>query len=152
MSCHFVVLLISHFRDTYPHLPVPLHLTGSDSCEIFFSKIGRMVGLERTYDFHELVALAHTLNHLAEIEFGHANGLQFRWAHNKMENVWARLHLLKDHEAPCDLEDYIEMGSKDDIVAALKEGLREAQKMLSLKYGSFHSGLPEAMVYVTVGG
>jgi hypothetical protein len=40
ISYHFVVLLIAHFRDRYPHLPVPLHLTGSDSCEIFFQSRG----------------------------------------------------------------------------------------------------------------
>jgi hypothetical protein len=38
LSCHFVVLLICHFRDCYPHLTVPLHLTGSDSCEVFFPR------------------------------------------------------------------------------------------------------------------
>jgi hypothetical protein len=42
MSCHFVVLLISLFRKKYPTLPIPLHLIGSDSYEIFFSKIGGM--------------------------------------------------------------------------------------------------------------
>jgi hypothetical protein len=40
--CHFVVVLIAHFRDKYPHLPVPLYLTGGDSCEILFSKVGGM--------------------------------------------------------------------------------------------------------------
>jgi hypothetical protein len=39
ISCHFVVLLIAHFRDRYLHLPVLLYLTGSDSYEIFFSKV-----------------------------------------------------------------------------------------------------------------
>jgi hypothetical protein len=39
MSYHFVVLLVSIFRDRYPNLQVPLHLTGSDSCEIFFPKL-----------------------------------------------------------------------------------------------------------------
>jgi hypothetical protein len=34
-------------------LAIPLHLIGSDACEIVFSKIGGMVGLERAYDFHE---------------------------------------------------------------------------------------------------
>jgi hypothetical protein len=42
MSCHFVVLLIKMFRDFYLALEVSLHLTGSDSCEIFFSRIGGM--------------------------------------------------------------------------------------------------------------
>ena len=46
ISCHFVVLLIAHFRDKYSHLPVSLHLTGSDSCEVFFSKVEGMQGME----------------------------------------------------------------------------------------------------------
>jgi hypothetical protein len=45
MSCHFVVLLAIHFRNKYPHLAVPFQLTGSDSCEIFFSKVGAWWGL-----------------------------------------------------------------------------------------------------------
>lgn len=53
MSCHFVVLLICHFRDKYPHLPVLLHLTSNDACEFIFSKIGGMEGNERAYDFHQ---------------------------------------------------------------------------------------------------
>jgi hypothetical protein len=82
MSCHFVVLLIRLFRDKYPSLPVPLHLTGSDACEIFFSKIWGMVGLEHAYNFHELIRCANTLNHLVKVEYG-SNGLQFGRQHNK---------------------------------------------------------------------
>lgn len=89
-SCHFVVLLILHFRDNYPNLVVPLHLTGSDSCEIFFSKIGGMNGMERAYDFHELVSCANTLNHLSQIEYGE-NGMKFGRTHNKMNNIWAKM-------------------------------------------------------------
>lgn len=47
LSCHFVVLLIRMFRDFYPTLKCPLHLTGSDAAEIYFSKIGGMIGQER---------------------------------------------------------------------------------------------------------
>jgi hypothetical protein len=65
----FLVLLIMHFRDRYPNLLVPLHLTGSDSSEKNFSKIGGMCGMERAYDFHELMNCANTLNHLAAIEY-----------------------------------------------------------------------------------
>ena len=93
LSCHFAVLLIVHFRDRYAHLPVPLHLTGSDSCEIFFSKIGGMNGNERAYDFHELTNAANTLNHMSVVEYAE-NGLKFNKQHNKMENVWAKLHPL----------------------------------------------------------
>jgi hypothetical protein len=58
-----MVLLI-----TYSHLPVPLYLIGSDCCEIFFSKVGGMYGMERAYDFHELQNCANALNHLAAID------------------------------------------------------------------------------------
>ena len=42
ISCHFVVLLIAHFRNKYSHLSIPLHLSRSDSCKVFFSKVGGM--------------------------------------------------------------------------------------------------------------
>ena len=129
LSCHFVVLLICHFHDKYPHLQVPLHLTGSDSCEIFFSKIGGMVGLEKAYDFHELVNTANTINRLAGIEFGE-NGLQFGRMHNKMKNVWADLHPLVEGEQSCDLGNYSGIASDGEVILALQEGLKEAQKIL----------------------
>ena len=129
IACNFVVLLVCHFRDKYSHLPVPLHLTGSDSCEIFFSKIGGMVGMERAYDFHELVSIANTLNRLSEIEYSE-NGLQFGRVHNKMENVWEHLHPLEAHESRVDLGNYTQIASNEDVVLALKEGLMEAQVML----------------------
>ena len=65
MLFHFIVLLICHFRDKYPHLIVPFHLTGSDSCKIIFSKGGGMVGMEKAYDFYELVGCANSVNHLS---------------------------------------------------------------------------------------
>ena len=70
------MLLVKHFRDVYPHLPVPLHLIGSDFCEIFFSKIGGMNGMERSYDFHDLMNTTNTLNRLSNVEYGD-NGLKF---------------------------------------------------------------------------
>ena len=82
LSCHFVVLLIKYFHDFHRDLSVPLHLTRLDSCEIFFSKVGGMQGMERLYDFHKLIGCANTVNHLAAIEFGE-NGLKFDRVHNK---------------------------------------------------------------------
>lgn len=130
MSCHYVVILVMHFRDKYPHLPIPLHLTGSDACEVFFSKIGGMVGLEIAYDFHELVNCANTLNHLSSIEYGE-NGLKFGRVHNKMTNIWAEINSLEEGETLCDLGDYSSMSSDIMIIEALKEGLVEAQNMLN---------------------
>ena len=95
LSCHFVVLLIVHFRDRYPHLSVPLHLTRSDSCEIFFSKIRGMVEMEQAYDFCEMFNCANTMNNLATIKYVE-NGLKFGRLHNKMTNVWADLHPLQE--------------------------------------------------------
>jgi hypothetical protein len=94
MSCHFVVLLIRTFRDKYPSLAVPLSLTGSDSCENFFLKVGGMSSMEYAYDFHELARAANTMNQLSKVEYGE-NGLQFGRVHNKMSNIWAKLHPLE---------------------------------------------------------
>jgi hypothetical protein len=130
LSCHFVVLLIKYFKEFCPHLPVPLHLTGSDSCEIFFSKVGGMQGMERAYDFHELVGCASTVNKLAAIEYGE-NGLKFDRAHNKQHNIWAELHPLEPGQEPVNLADYSDLASDADFVSALKEGLKAAQSMLN---------------------
>ena len=86
MSCHFVVLLICLFRDRYHFLPLPLHLTHSDACEIFFSKVDGMVGMERAFNFHKLIRSANTLNQLATVEHG-TNGLQFGRQHNKQSMI-----------------------------------------------------------------
>jgi len=131
LSCHFVVLLIRYFRDGFSHLPVPLNLTGSDSCEIFFSKVGGMQGMERAYDFQELVGCANTVNHLVAIEYG-PNGLQFGRAHNKQCNIWANLHPLKHEQSLADLGDYSALNTDEDFVSALKEGLKAAQAQLKV--------------------
>ena len=126
---YHVILLICHFRDRFPNLPVPLHLTGSDSCEIFFSQIGGMNGHERAYDFHKLVNTANTLNHISTIEYG-KNGLAFKKQHNKMENVWESLHKLQASEERCNLGDYNIISTNEEVISALQEGLKEAQGML----------------------
>ena len=131
ISCHFVVLLIRHFHDKYPHLSVPLYLIGSDSYEILFSKVEGMQGMERAYDFHEFFSCANTLNQLSAIEYG-TNELQFGRTHNKMENIWSKFHPLKDGEALADLEDHNAIGNDDMLVPALKEGFKEVQCMLQV--------------------
>ena len=118
MSSHFVVLLICHFRDKYPELSVLQHMTGNDACEIFFSKIGGMEGLERAYDFHQLVSNANTLNCLTASEYKE-NVLKFDKVHNKMKNVWPALHPLQEGERECDLGDYSLLAIDGDVVTAL---------------------------------
>jgi len=117
-------------RDKFPHLSVPFHLTGSDSCEVFFSKVGGMVGMERAYDFQELLGAANTVNRLSQMEYG-SNGLKFGRAHNKMTNIWAKLHPLSEDEVQPDLGNYRAVGTNGEVVTALKEGLREAQKIIN---------------------
>lgn len=99
--------------------------------KLFFSKIGGMVGLERGYDFNELLNTANTLNHLFGIEYGE-NGLAFGRVHNKMENVWESLHPLEEGEARCNLAYHSEIATDVDVILALKEGLKEAQKIIRI--------------------
>ena len=40
--CHLVVLLVVLFKNQNPHVPVPLHLTGSNSCNSLFSMVDGM--------------------------------------------------------------------------------------------------------------
>jgi hypothetical protein len=81
ISCHFVVLLIKHFKNQYLELIVPLHFIGSNFYEVFFPKIGIMLGMECAYDFYELVNCANTFNHVVAIKYGE-NGVQFGRMHN----------------------------------------------------------------------
>jgi hypothetical protein len=129
MSCHFVVLLVKLFRDSYPGLQVPLHLTGSDSCKIFFSRIGGMVGMEKAYNFHELITCTNALNQLSAVEYG-KNGLKFSRVHNKQKNVWANLYPLEVGEEVANLVDYSGLEGDEGIIFALKEGLKEAQGLI----------------------
>jgi hypothetical protein len=70
MSYHFVVIVIVIFHEKYFHWSGFFHLTCSNSCEMFFSKMGGMVGMEKAYDFQELVSCANPLNHFFAIEYG----------------------------------------------------------------------------------
>jgi hypothetical protein len=89
-----------------------------------------MVGMERAYDFNELLGAANTVNHLSQMEYG-GNGLKFARAHNKMNNIWGKLHKLEVEELEPNLGDYSAVSTNDDVVTALKEGLKEAQRMIN---------------------
>ena len=47
-----------------------------------------------------------------------------------MLNIWADLHPLSKGELPCNLGDYNAIQTDADVVAALKEGMKEAQGLL----------------------
>jgi hypothetical protein len=88
-----------------------------------------MQGMERSYDFHELIGCANIVNHLAAIEYG-KNGLKFDRAHHKQTNIWAKLHPLGEDESVANLVDYSRLESDAAIVNCLREGFKSAQGML----------------------
>lgn len=49
-----------------------------------------------------------------------------------MPNVWESLHPDANSEFQCDLADYSFISTNKDVVLALKEGLKEAQKMMHI--------------------
>ena len=126
MSVHFVVLLILQFRDNFRHLPVPLHLTGSDACEQFFSKVGGMRGHERSYDLAELVDCATNLNRLAAMDL--AEGMMgVGKSHKKHSNIWMKLQVEEGVPVKADQANYTGIETDAEVINALKEGLVLAQ-------------------------
>ena len=89
-----------------------------------------MVGMERAHDFYKLVSCANTLNHLSQIEYG-GNVIKFGRAHDKRNNIWAKLHGLQEIEPEPNLGDYTNVAIKTLVIEALKEGLKLAQRLLN---------------------
>ena len=48
-----------------------------------------------------------------------------------MNNIWAKLHKLQDDEVEPNLKDYSVISTDENIVVALKEGLKEAQWIIN---------------------
>ena len=139
LSCHYIVLLIKLFRDRHNHLEVPLSLTCSDACEIFFSKVGGMIQNERNYDGCDLVESAGAIARIAEFE-ANPEGPQFARAHKKQIHIWTKLE--KNSILPlANLGDYAGLESDDQIVSTLKLGFIEAQ-MLCAELGMKPAKVP----------
>jgi hypothetical protein len=135
LSCHYNVLLIKLFRDPHNHLEVPLSLTGSDACKIFFSKVGGMIENERNYDGCDLVESAGAIARIAEFE-ANPKGPQFARAHKIQTHIWIELE--KNSTLPlANLGNYAGLESDDQIISALKLGFIEAQ-MLCVELGMKH--------------
>lgn len=130
ISVHMVVFLIIQFRDNFRSLPVPLELTGSDSCEQFFSKVGGMRGHERSYDLMELVECATVVNRLVAMDLSEEL-VGAGKSHKKHINIWMKLHPIDTSmEKEADLTDYTGIETNADVVLALKEGLELARDVL----------------------
>jgi len=100
------------------------HFNGSDACEIFFSKIGGIVGLEHTYNFHELISMANTINCLVSLEYLMAWNLDISIIR------WKCLGVFRSScrsEVRSNLGDYSEIAIDYMVVVALKEGFKEAK-------------------------
>ncbi len=128
ISCHFVVLLMRLFRDQYSHLTCALHLIGSDVCEKLFSKVNGIVGVERAYDFTDLLHAIGTLNRVVEEE-SNPQGLRFNKSHKKQMSIWNKLHQQTIEEGDV-LSQYDSISTDDKIIEALKIGLEDAQGVL----------------------
>jgi len=92
--------------------------------------VGGMVGMEKTYDFQELLGATNIVNCLLQIEYG-GNNIKFGRAYNKMMKIWAKLYKLGKDKVEPNLGNYNVVSSNEEVVIALKEGFKEAQKMIN---------------------
>ena len=74
------------FRDQYSNLPCALQLTESDVCAKLFIKVSGIVGVERVYDFVDLLHAIGTLNRVVEEE-SNPYGLRFNKYHKKQMSI-----------------------------------------------------------------
>lgn len=76
-----------------------------------------------------MVTLAKYFSSLFVVEYN-MNGLQFNKVHSKMENIWEKVHPFGCNEFKCDLANYSLIANETGIIEALKDGLKEAQKLI----------------------
>lgn len=127
LSTHFAVMLICYYRDNFPHLECPLHLTGSEPCEVYFSANGQWIGNHHNYTFLEMRRNQTHMIRLAQIQ-ADPNGPKFSRARVKQENIWSS-HYNMAREQPANLFEYPALGEE---VSAWKEGMQMAQQMAKI--------------------
>jgi len=96
----------------------------SDVCEKFFSKVGGMIGVERSYDLTDLLHVVGTLNRVVEEE-SKPRWLHFNKSHKNKESIWNRLHQEEIQNIDI-LSQYDSISTDAKIVEALKIGLKDA--------------------------
>jgi hypothetical protein len=87
-----------------------------------------MVGVERAYDFTNLLHAVGTLNRVAEEELN-PQGLHFNISHKNKESIWHRFHQETIQNIDL-LSQYDPISTYAKIVEALKIGLKDAQNIL----------------------
>lgn len=81
-----------------------------------------MIGMKRTYESHELVRHANTVNNLLQIEHGE-NEIKFGRLHIKM-NILAKIHKLEADKTPLYWRNFSTLSTNANVVQELKEGLK----------------------------
>ena len=109
------------FRDQYSNLPCALHLIGSDECENFFRKISVMVGVERAYDFTNLLHAIGTLNRVVEEESNPLVLCSNKYL-KKKRGIWNKLHQQTVEEGDL-LSQYDSISIDNKIIEALNIGM-----------------------------
>lgn len=131
LSCHFVVILISYFRDDeHPDLECPLHVTGSDCCERYFSENGSFVQNRHNYTFLDMHTNLGHMNRLEEIKATNRD-IKFPIRKHNNDFIWYKQFSQDQRKRVCDLKNY---PSKEEVVCAWKEGV-EMAKQLARKLG-----------------
>ncbi|KAJ7387394.1 hypothetical protein OS493_004388 [Desmophyllum pertusum] len=130
LSCHYVVILISFFRDEYPHLECPLDLTGTDCCERYFSENGSFVKNRHNYTFLDMHTGLGYMNRLQEIKATNPD-IKFPTRKHNNDFIWDRQFEENERKPTRNLKDY---PSADQVICAWKEGV-EMAKQLARKLG-----------------
>ncbi|KAL2651525.1 hypothetical protein R1flu_019653 [Riccia fluitans] len=99
-----------------------------------------MRGYEGNYDFGDLVDCVSGLNHLAALEYGE-EAMKLPKAHVKQRTICASLHPLPPGHVKPDLSDFARLATNDQIIKALKIGLKQAQTLLTQLNMSLHVGM-----------
>lgn len=125
LSCHFVVILISFFRDEHPDLECPLDLTGLNCCERYFSENGSFVQNHHNYTILDM----HTnLGHMNRIQEVRATNPDIKFPKRKHNNdfIWDKQFQGDQRKKVCDLRDY---PSAELVIEAWKEGTKMAKDL-----------------------
>ena len=125
LSCHYAVILISFFRDEYLELECPLHLTGTDCCESYFSENGSFVMNRHNYTFVDMHTNLGYMNRMQEIRVTN-NELQFPKRKTNNDFIWDKQFDENQRKRTCDLKNY---PSAADTIIAWKEGVKMAQSL-----------------------
>lgn len=132
LSCHLAVMLISIFGEKYSYLECPLHLTGTDAVEVYFSQNGSFVLNKHTYTIMDMERNLTSMNRLSQIRSCNPN-IALRKAHSKQDNIWIKQYKEEERatlkaEIAMKLRDY---PSKDELIERWRAGCQMGKDLES---------------------